>query len=617
MFAVLAALAVPAAQAGSISIDDEPNRVNGHVYNSASLSSIFNYRVVGNSAIPAGIASCSMTVVGSSPQSAGPVACNSSPFSHTGTPFAPGNRVNWTGGMPLSTSTEGVWTFTVQHTVDSALISASQSWTIDNTDPVISLASTPSLTNDSTPTLPFSVTDANPGTSYCVIHPASYVSAPNYQSCSNTSYTQPSALVDGSYKFYVRHVDATGEAFTNQAIAQKTFTVDATGPTITITLPTNNQLFNTDTPSINLGAVDPAPNTGVTALECRYDTDSFVDCNNSAITSADLEDGTHTLSVSATDGANNTSIVNRTFRIDTTNPAVDLTEIASPGNDNTPTFNFSVSDVNPGTSECRVYPSGAGSPPPYAACTTSGTFSPAALSDGQWTMEVRHTDEAGNIGFAVDAFTIDTVAPTITIASPQPGQVLETPVPELALSASDPDPGTGVAAFQCAFDADALLLCGDDGFTNRRLSNGAHSLSTKATDNAGNVATTVVQFSVNSSLGSGDAGPKPTKATFRRLSAKVKKGKLNLRVRTTLTLPQNVDAAAACRGNLRLSLRGKLKSKRAKTFSKRVTLSRAGSTCVADTKFKLPRAFKGKRFAVTATHPGNSQLAAYRLTGRV
>lgn len=67
VLAVLAVLAVPTAQAGSISIDDEPNRVNGHVYNSASLSSTFNYRVVGNSSVPAGIATCSMTVVGSSP----------------------------------------------------------------------------------------------------------------------------------------------------------------------------------------------------------------------------------------------------------------------------------------------------------------------------------------------------------------------------------------------------------------------------------------------------------------------------------------------------------------------------------------------------------------------
>lgn len=608
-------LAAQTAQAASIAIDSEPGRTNGGVYTTTQLDSSLTYSVVGNTGVPSGTPTCTMTVTGSSPQTAGPSACNAAPFSHVGTPFAPGMRADWAGGVAVSTSTEGVWTFTVQQSVDSVLLSAQQSWSVDNTAPVVNLASTPTLTNDSTPALPYAIVDANPGSSSCAVHPSSYASTPDYQPCGNP-YTPATSLADGSYKFYVLHFDATGE-FAHQAQASKTFTVDATGPTVTITLPTVNQLFNTSTPSLNISAVDPSPNTGVSSLECRYDSDSFVACNNSAILSPDLDDGAHTLSVRAIDGASNTTIVNRNFRIDTTNPTISLVEVPSPANDNTPTFSFTASDLNPGTSECRVYPFNT-TAPAFGACSSASSFTPTALADGQWVMEVRHTDEAGLLGFANDAFTIDTVAPTITITSPQSGQVLETPVPELGLAVADPDPGTGVATFQCAFDNDALLLCGDDGFANRRLSDGAHSLTTRATDNAGNVSTSVVQFSVNSGLGGGsDAGPKPTKASFKRLSAKVRKGKLNLRVRTTLTLPSGVDAATACNGKLRLALRGKLKSKRAKTFSKQLTLKRVGSTCVATATYKLPRAYKGKRFSVTATHSGNTQLGAYKLTGRV
>lgn len=605
------------AQAGSITIDNEPGRANGGVYTTVQLSGTsFNYAVIGNSGIPSGTPNCTMTVVGSSSTSAGPVACNSSPFSHSATPFAPGNRANWTGGYPLSTSLEGVWTFTVQHTIDSSPLSVSQSWSVDNTAPVINLASTPSLTNDSTPTLPFAIVDANPGSSYCAIHPSAYASAPSYVLCgSNTSYTHSTSLADGSYKFYVNHTDLTGE-FSNQNSGQKSFTVDATGPTITVTLPTANQIFNTHTPSINLGAVDPAPNTGVTALDCRYDTDSFVDCNNSAITSANLPDGSHTLSVRATDGASNTTIVNRVFRIDTTIPTIALDAIPSPGNDNTPTFTFTPNDVNPGTSECRVYPLNT-TPPAYGACTTATTFTTSALADGQWVVEVRHTDEAGNLGFASDAFTVDTVAPTITILSPQPGQVLETPVPELGLSAGDPDPGTGVATFQCAFDADALLLCGDDGFANRRLANGAHTLSTRATDNAGNVATAVVQFSVDSSLGDGSSLPSATAAKFKRLSSKVKKGKLRLLIRTTLTLPGGMSATAACNGRVRITVTGRLPRKKRKTFSVSVPLKPQGATCIATGTLSMPRTYKKRKLTPRASFNGNDTLGSFSLVGKL
>jgi hypothetical protein len=107
--------------------------------------------------------------------------------------------------------------------------------------------------------------------------------------------------------------------------------------------------------------------------------------------------------------------------VDSTPPDTTLTNIASPTNDNTPTFSFSGSD-NVGVTgfECQVDTAG------FVACTSP--FTTAALPDGSHTFQVRAKDAAGNVDPtpASQTFTVDTNA-----SSPSGGR---------------PGVGTGVAS---------------------------------------------------------------------------------------------------------------------------------------------------------------------------
>lgn len=375
----------------------------------------------------------------------------------------------------------------------------------------------------------------------------------------------------------------------------------AAPPFILITAPTDGSYHRTNVPP--LGVTDDG--TSVT-LDCRFDTQAWVDCVTelSVLTSQTLPEGVHSFSVRGENAGNEVTTVTANFTIDRTVPIVTLADFASPTSNNAPSFDFSSSDAFPGSSDCRIFLFG-GSEPAFAPCTSDTTFSSPPLSDGNWVLQVRHRDLAGNDGFDSLSFVVDTVKPTLTIRSPQPNQVLQTSIPELDLSFVDPDPGTGVATAQCAYDADALTLCGDDAFSNRRLTDGAHTLHVRVTDGAGNVAEQIVPFSVDSSLGS----PEATSLTLKRLSKKVKRGKLRLRVRMTAKLASGVDPVAACTGKARIKVTGKLRRKRARSFTKRVTLKRAGATCVATTTFALPKAYKRGFLKGVAVVQGNGSLA--------
>lgn len=415
---------------------------------------------------------------------------------------------------------------------------------------------------------------------------------------------------DGTWAFSVR---ATLDSV--QTTTTRTFTVDTVAPSLGWTAPLEDDVFPVNVPSVAIAPTDPTPGTGVDTIECRYNAAAYVDCGDDSIANPNLANGGHSMSVRVTDVVGNVSEETRSFRIDTIHPVVTLDDVPSPSNNKTPNLTFTVDDVYPGTSECRVYPFDS-TPPAFGPCSSADVHTPAPLADGKWVAEVRHTDEAGNQGFGIDSFIVDTVPPVITINSPLPNQVLETPIPELELSAADPAPGTGVANFQCAFDADVLTGCGDEAFANRRLGDGQHTLTTVATDNTGNTATKLVQFSVDSSLGSGE-GAKPTKVTFKRLSKKVKRGKLRLRARIAVTLAPGVSPAAACRGQVRVRVVGKLRKQRARSFTKRFALKRSGAGCVATASFALPRAYKRAKLTGTASFAGNASLGSFRSTARL
>ena len=310
---------------------------------------------------------------------------------------------------------------------------AFRDFTAETTPPVARIISGPTqgrLTGDSTPTFHFA--SSEPGSTFeCSL-------TQGYLPCS-PPLIPGSPLPDGPHTFSVKATDAPG----NESSAEtRSFIVEAQPPSVTIhSGPAAGSTSEDPSPSFSFGANEPGA-----SFSCRLDGGGFEDCG-SPFTASGLEDGPHVFQVKATDRAGKESpTVSRAWTIDA---AADLsiTDGPVPGsatNDTTPSFAFSSAD--PGASfRCRVEGD------PFVAC--SSPFTASALPDGDHRFTVRATDTAKKTNLAWRDFTVDTIAPTMTLSSgPANGSATNDTTPTFRFSSSEPG-----STFQCRYDGRRLL----------------------------------------------------------------------------------------------------------------------------------------------------------------
>jgi hypothetical protein len=298
--------------------------------------------------------------------------------------FAPCSSTTTT----LTGLSDGSHTFYLQST-DAAgnAGTASYTWTVDTVAPTIMFATTPPANSNGTTAL-FNYTISD-GTTESKLDSGAF--AP----CSSTTTTL-TGLSDGSHTFYVQSTDAAG----NVDSASYTWTVDTVAPTImfTTTPPANS---NSTTALFNYTVSDGA-------VECKLDGGTFAPCSSMTTTLAGLSDGSHTFYLQSADVAGNVGTANYTWSVDTVAPTIIFTT-TPPANSNNTTalFNYTISD---GTAECKL---DSGTFAPCSSMTTTLT----GLSDGSHTFYLQSTDAAGNVGSASYTWTIDTVAPTVILAT--------------------------------------------------------------------------------------------------------------------------------------------------------------------------------------------------------
>ncbi|HXF00382.1 MAG TPA: glycosyl hydrolase [Solirubrobacterales bacterium] len=132
--------------------------------------------------------------------------------------------------------------------------------------------------------------------------------------------------------------------------AFKGFTAETTPPVASITGgPTQGSFTNDSTPTFSF-----ASNEAGSTFVCRYDSTPFVACSSPYTRSTTLTNGAHTFSVKAIDAPGNEStIVSRSFTVDTVAPQTTITSGPSGSTaDTTPTFTFSSSESG-STFQCR------------------------------------------------------------------------------------------------------------------------------------------------------------------------------------------------------------------------------------------------------------------------
>jgi hypothetical protein len=366
---------------------------------------------------------------------------------------------------------------------------SSHTWTVDGDLPNTEITPTlPAATTDTNVTIVFTGTDATTPAGALTFE-CSFDSSP-FAACTSP-FTQ-SGLAQGSHTFAVRTVDDGNNVDPSPATA--TWLVDTAAPDTNITL-APPAITSSNSAVIFFIGTDALAPAGSLTFECSVDGAPFAACTSPlALTS--LASGTHTVTVQAKDTAGNVDPTPATtaWLVDATAPdTFIMTGPANPTSQTGASFTFSsTGSLSAVTYECKL-DGGA-----WAACNTPHAL--AGLGDGSHTLQVRATSAAGLSDATPASLTwvVDAAAPDTTITA-QPPAVSGSSA-SFSFSGNDGS-GTGVAGFECRLDSGTWAACTSPQ-NLASLSDGSHTFSVRARDNAGNTDATPasVTWTVDSNL---------------------------------------------------------------------------------------------------------------------
>ena len=305
-------------------------------------------------------------------------------------------------------------------------------------------------------------------------------------------------LVDGAVAVSATATDAAGNTGTDDA----TLLIDTVAPTVTFTTPA---LTADATPDIT-GTTEPGATVSVSI-------DGVVACAGVATdgvgaftcpypgAAADLADGSHSLTATATDAIGNVGPeASDSIEVDTTGPTVTISlgtliNSARPTIAGTTEPGATVDVSVDGTDLCvGLVADGSGD----FSCPYPGAESD--LTEGGHSAEAMATDDLGNTGSDTQAFVVDTVAPSISLSTPDTNDT----TPDIS-GTTEPDATVSVSidgAVVCA----SLVADGSGAFTcpypggGTELAEGDHTASATATDSAGNSSSDSGTFEVDTTL---------------------------------------------------------------------------------------------------------------------
>ena len=179
-------------------------------------------------------------------------------------------------------------------------------------------------------------------------------------------------------------------------------------------------------------------------FECNLDTTTWATCT-SPKEYAGLSNGAHTFEVRAVNGGSTVdpTPAQATWTVDTSTPVVTLSSPANgtDTNHNTPTFTGSAGTATGDlpTITVKVYSGSSAAGTPLQTLTTTaaaGSWSvkaSGALLDGTYTAQASQSSESGHSGLSTaGTFTVDTVAPLVTLTAPANGATLYNDKPTLS-----------------------------------------------------------------------------------------------------------------------------------------------------------------------------------------
>lgn len=279
-------------------------------------------------------------------------------------------------------------------------------------------------------------------------------------------------LTDGTWALTARQTDQAGNASPVLTATSIVILSSISAPLIL----NSSTLINSTSFSLTFTT------TGSVTTTCSLDGGISSSCT-SPRTFSGLSEGAHTIVVTASDVAGNTSSASYSFTVDSIAPfAPTITTTDAYQRTATPSIHFT--GEGSAVFNCKI---DSGS---FSACTSP--FVPSTLSEGAHTVTINQTDAAGNTSLsATYTFTVDTVAPgqpTISNTS----TLVSTATPAMTFT------GEAGASFQCLVDSGSYSSCSSP-YVLPSLSEGSHTFYVRQVDLAGNVsAAKSYTFSVDS-----------------------------------------------------------------------------------------------------------------------
>ncbi|MEO8701960.1 MAG: LamG domain-containing protein [Kofleriaceae bacterium] len=331
-------------------------------------------------------------------------------------------------------------------------------WTIDTVAPNTSIVTKPPIVDNSV-TVKFTFTATERNVLFeCALDGATFTG------CESNDSLGP--IGDGPHTFSVRARDRSGNA--DATPSSYSWSVDTSTPDTTLVSGPSGPTASADA---TFTFVSPDAGAGAT-FTCSIDSTAFVACT-SPRTYVGLAAGAHTFAVRVRDAVGNMDPTPATasWIVDVTAPSTTIT--GGPTglvSQTSASFTFTASEAG-STFECKLDAEA------FAACTSPKSY--LALAQGAHSFAVRATDAAMHTDAspATRAWTIDTVAPIVTITGGPAEASTSGPRVIFTFTAND-----GVVT--CSLDGAAFTACTSP--VSRNLPAGAHELRVRAVDTAGN-----------------------------------------------------------------------------------------------------------------------------------